>query len=83
MPEEHLGLLGLHDPLQVLAGGLVVERPGEGGVGQDERVLLGIHCGALGERVAVADVGGLDAVQQHVHRPDPQHDVVEVVAVEH
>ena len=38
---------------------------------------------ALGERVAVADVGRLDAVQQHVHAADAEHGGVEVVAVEH
>ena len=37
----------------------------------------------LGERVAVADVGVLHAVQQHVHAADAQHGVVEVEAVEH
>ena len=37
----------------------------------------------LGEGVAVADVGGLDAVEQHVHAADAEHGGVEVVAVEH
>ena len=38
---------------------------------------------SCGERVAVADVGVLDAVQQHVHAADAEHGVVEVEAVEH
>ena len=37
----------------------------------------------LRKRIAVADVGVLDAVQQHVHAADAQHGVVEVEAVEH
>ena len=36
----------------------------------------------LRQRVAVADVGILHAVQQHVHAADAQHRVVEVEAVE-
>ena len=34
------------------------------------------------QRVAVDDVGILDAVQQHVHAADAEHGVVEVEAVE-
>lgn len=37
----------------------------------------------LREGVAVANVRALDAVQQHVHAADAQHNVVEVEAVEH
>ena len=55
--EQQFGLLGLDDPLQILGGRLVVQRSGERRVGQDQRVLLGVPAGALGQRVAVADVG--------------------------
>src|SRR5437868_15443505 len=37
----------------------------------------------LCERVAIADVGVLDAVQQHVHAADAKHRIVEIEAVEH
>jgi hypothetical protein len=37
----------------------------------------------LGQRILVADVRVVDAVQGHVHAADSQHGVVEVVAVEH
>jgi hypothetical protein len=36
----------------------------------------------LRERVTVADVGVLDAVQEHVHAPDAEHGVVEIESVE-
>ena len=80
--EEQLGLLRLDDLLQVLGGVLVVERPGEGRIGEDQRVVLLLAGVVLRQRVAVADVGILDAVQQHVHAADAQHGVVEVEAVE-
>jgi hypothetical protein len=47
------------------------------------RVLLLLAGVVLRQRVAVADVGVLHAVQQHVHAADAQHGVVEVEAVEH
>ncbi len=80
--EQQLRLLRLHDLLQVLGRGLVVERAGERRIGQDQRVLLLLPGVVLGQRVAVGDVGVLHAVQQHVHAADAQHGVVEVVAVE-
>ena len=55
--EEQFGLLRLDHALQVLGRRLVVQRPGERRIGQDQRVLRGIVAGALGQRVAVADVG--------------------------
>ena len=81
--EEQLGLLGLDDLQQVLGGVLVVEGAGEGRIGEDQGVLLLVAGVVLRERVAVADVRVLDAVQQHVHAADAQHGVVEVEAVEH
>jgi hypothetical protein len=81
--EEQFGLLGLDDALEVLGGVLVVERPGEGRVGQDERVHLLVASVLLGERVLVAHVGLFHAVEQHVHAADAQHGAVEVEAVEH
>ena len=80
--EEQLGLLGLDDLLQVLGGVLVVERSGEGRIGEDQRVFFLLARVVLRERVAVADVGVLHAVQQHVHAADAEHGVVEVEAVE-
>ena len=47
-----------------------------------EGVLLRVVVVGLGQRVLVADVRVLHAVQQHVHAADAQHGVVEVVAVE-
>ena len=80
--EEQLGLLRLDDLLQVLGAVLVVERAGEGRIGEDEGVLLLLAGVVLRERVAVADVGVFDAVQEHVHAADAEHGVVEVEAVE-
>ncbi len=37
----------------------------------------------LRQRIAVADVGVVHAVQEHVHAADAQHGVVEIEAVEH
>ncbi len=81
--EEQLGLLGLDDLQQVLRGVLVVEAAGEWRFGEDERVGLLVSSVVLRQRVAVADVGRLDAVQQHVHAADAQHGVVEIEAVKH
>ena len=83
---RQLGLLRLDDLLQVLGGGLVVETARKRRIGKDERVPLGVvFCCrqvGLGQRVPVADVRILHAVQQHVHAADAQHGGVEVVAVE-
>ena len=35
----------------------------------------------LGQRILVPDVGVLDAVEQHIHAPDPQHGAIEVEPV--
>ena len=84
--EQQLGLLRLDDLLQVPGGGLVVEAARKRRIGEDERVPLGVVPGCrqvdLGQRVPVADVRILHAVQQHVHAADAQHGGVEVVAVE-
>ena len=68
--------------LQVLGGVLVVERPGERRIGEDQRVFFLLACVVLRQPVAVADVGIFHAVQQHVHAADAQHGVVEVETVE-
>jgi hypothetical protein len=62
--EEQFGLLGLHYLLQVLSTVLVVERAGEGRIGQDEGVFLVLPGVLLGERVTVDDVGIFHAVQE-------------------
>ena len=80
--EEQLGLLRLDDLQQVLGGVLVVEAAGEWRIGQHQRVLLLLATVLLRQRVAVADVRVLYAVQQHVHAADAQHGVVEVETVE-
>ena len=64
-------------------GVLVVQAAGEGGIGQHQGVGLRVVGVVLRQRVAVADVRVLDAVQQHVHAADAQHRVVEVEAMEH
>ena len=80
--EQQLGLLCLDDLLQILGGGLIVEASRKRRIGKDQGVLLNIILVGLGQRVLVADVWVLHAVQQHVHAADAQHGVVEVVAVE-
>ena len=80
--EEQFGLLRLHDLLEVLGAVLVVERPGKGRIGEDERVFFLLARVVLRERVAVADVGIFHAVQEHVHAADAEHGVVEIEPVE-
>ncbi len=80
--EEQFGLLGFDDLLEVLGAVLVVERAGEGRIGEDEGVFLLLAGVVLREGVAVADVGIFHAVQEHVHAADAEHGVVEVEAVE-
>ena len=67
-PRSALVVIGPQQPLVLLPP------LGRGGAGI---VVVGL-C----ERVLVADVRVLDPVQKHVHAPDPQHRVVEIVAVE-
>ena len=50
---------------------------------QDEGVFFLLAGVILCQRVAVADVGILHAVQQHVHAADPEHRVIEVKTVDH
>src|SRR5688572_8131917 len=80
--KEQLSFLGLDDLLQVLGGVLVIERSRKWRVCQDERVFFLLARVILRQRVAVADVGILHPVKQHVHAADAQHRVVEVEAVE-
>jgi len=81
--KEKLGLLGLHDLKQIAGRVLVVQRAGEGGIGEDQAVAFLFAGVILREGVAVADVRVLDAVEKHVHAPDAEHGVIEVEAVEH
>ena len=67
---------------QLLGGILVVEAAGEWRIRQHQRVLLLLAGVVLRQRVPVADVRVLHAVQQHVHAADAQHGDVEVEAVE-
>ena len=80
--EEQFGLLGLDDLLEVLGAVLVVERAGEGRIGEDEGVFFLLARVVLRKGVAVADVGVFHAVQEHVHTADAEHGVIEVEAVE-
>src|SRR5436309_13593572 len=80
--EEQLGLLGLDDLEQVLGGVLVVEAAGKGWISEYKRVSFFVASVILCERVAVANIRILYAVQQHVHAANTQHGVVEVIAVE-
>ena len=68
--EQQLGLLCLDDLLQILGDGLVVEASRKRRIGEDQRVLLRVIVVGLGQRVLVADVWVLHAVQQHVHAAD-------------
>jgi hypothetical protein len=81
--EQQLGLPGFDDALQILGGVLVIQRPGERRIGEHHRIVLSIKSIGFGQRVAVAHIGMFDTVQQHVHRPDPQHCAVEVETGEH
>ena len=77
--EQQLGLLGLDDLLQILGGGLVVEASCKRRIGEDQGVHLRVIVVRLSQRIPVADIWVLQAVQQHVHTADAQHGVVEVV----
>jgi hypothetical protein len=81
--EQQLGLLGLDDLQQVLGRRLIIQRSGEGRVGEDQRIGAGILVMLLGQAVAVGDVRVLHPVQGHVHGADAQHGRVKVKAVEH
>ena len=80
--KQQLGLLGLNDPLQILRRVLIIKRPGERRVRQHQRVGLFLAGVVLSQRVAVADIRVLHAVQEHIHAPDSQHGRVEVEPVE-
>jgi hypothetical protein len=80
--EAQLGFLGLDDREQVFRRGLVIKRARERRIGQHEAVAVGIAGMLLRQRILVADVRVVDAVQRHVHRADPQHGAVEIEAVE-
>ena len=60
--EQQLGLLCLHDLLEVLGRVLVIQRSGEGRIRQDERVALFLPGVVLREGVSVADVWVLHAM---------------------
>ena len=68
--------------MQVFGRVLIVERPGKGRIGQDQRVLFHLGGVILSQRVAIDDVRLLDAMQKQVHAADAQHGGVEVEAVE-
>jgi hypothetical protein len=70
------------DREQVFRRGLVIKRARERRIGQHEAVAVGIAGMLLRQRILVADVRVVDAVQRHVHRADPQHGAVEIEAVE-
>ncbi len=80
--EQQLGFPGLHHPLQLAAGALVIERACEGRIGQNQGVLVLLSGAVFRERIAVAHIGVLHPMQAHVHRPDAQHRVVEIEAME-
>jgi hypothetical protein len=72
-----------HHIEQIFGHAFIIQRPSEGGIGQDEGVGFGGVAVVLGQAVAVVDVGLLDAVQHHVHGGDAQHGAVEIEAVKH
>ena len=80
--EEQFGFLGLDDFQEVLGAVFIIERTGEGRIGEDEGVAFGVGGVVLRERILVADVGVFDAVEQHVHAADAEHGVIEIEAVE-
>jgi len=47
--EKQLGLFGLDDLLEILGDRLVVQRPGERWVREDERVKLGVPASTAGQ----------------------------------
>ena len=80
--EQQLGLLGLANLQQVGGHDVRVQAPLEGGIGQNEGVLLPVGV-LVAEAVPILNVGVVDAVGHHVHGPDAQHSAVHIVAVEH
>ena len=80
--EEQFGLLGLDDRQQILGGVFVIERTGEGRIGQHEGVFFILTRVILGEGIVVGDVGVFHTVQEHVHAADAEHGVVEIKPVE-
>ena len=80
--EQQLRLLCLADLQKIGGDDIRVQTALEGGIGQNEAVLLPIRV-LVGETVAVLDKGVIHAVGHHVHGPDAQHGAVHVVAVEH
>ena len=80
--EQKLGLLGLADLQKVSGDGIIVQTALEGGIGQDQGILLLVGV-LVGEAVAVLDIGVVHAVGHHVHGADAEHGTIHIVAVEH
>ena len=80
--EQQLGFLGLTHLQQVGGHDVRVQTPLEGGISQNEGVLLPVDV-LVAEAVPILNVGVVDAVGHHVHGPDAQHGAVHVVAMEH
>jgi hypothetical protein len=80
--EQQLRFLGLHYPLQLAAGALVIQGARKGRIGEDQGVCVLLARAVFRERIAVAHIGVLHPVQQHVHRADAQHRGVEIKAIE-
>lgn len=82
MPGAQFRLLRLDDRLKVFRCTLIIERAGEGWIGEDDTVGLRGCAMFLSEAVPIGDVRVFDAVQQHVHAANAEHGVVEVEPME-
>ena len=80
--EQKLRLLGLADLEEVGGDDVRVQAPLEGGIGQDQGILVPVRV-LVGEAVPILDEGVVDAVGHHVHGADAEHGPVHVEAVEH
>ena len=80
--EQELRLLGLADLEEVGGDDVRVQTPLEGGIGQDQGILVPVRV-LVGEAVPILDEGVVDAVGHHVHGADAEHGPVHVEAVEH
>ena len=80
--EEELRLLGPADLEQVGGDDVRVQAPLEGGIGQDQGILVPVRV-LVGEAVPILDKWVVDAVGHHVHGADAEHGPVHVEAMEH
>ena len=80
--KQQLGFLGLADLQQIRRHGIGIQTAFEWRVGKNQRVFLLVRI-LVGQAVPILDKGTHNAVGHHVHRADPEHGAIHVVAEEH